>query len=108
MALKSPSRKLRFPVVRRNYQNLALSVLDHAIRDAVGTRAVSPEEQCSAREFLYSEEAEFWATAAGVNIWLLRQVLERRLAERCPDLSPEPLLTEAAEEEWEPSPAENG
>ena len=71
--------RLAFPAVRRNYQNLALSLLDHALRDATGTREVTPEEMRDAREFLFSEEAEFWAEAAGVNIWTLRQVFRERL-----------------------------
>jgi len=68
-----------FRSVRRNYQSLALSVLDHALRDATGTREMPPEERVNANEFLESEEAEFWAEAAGVNIWKIRRLLRERL-----------------------------
>ena len=70
---------LGFRSVRRNYNNLSLSVLDHALRDATGTREIAPEERREAKEFLFSTEAEFWAEAAGVNIWTIRQVLKERL-----------------------------
>ena len=71
--------RLGFPAVRRNYQNLALSVLDHALRDATGTREIAPEARGDAKAFLYSDDAEFWAEAAGVNVWKLRQVFKERL-----------------------------
>jgi hypothetical protein len=73
---------LGFPAVRRNYQNLALSVLDHALRDATGTRVVAPDTKVDAKDFIDSGEAEFWAEAAGVNIWKLREVLRERLGAR--------------------------
>ncbi len=63
---------------RRNYQNLALGVIDHAIRDATGTRAIAPDAQSDARKFIYSSGAEFWADAAGVNIWRLRHAYGAR------------------------------
>ncbi len=63
---------------RRNYQNLALGVIDHALRDATGTRAIEPDAQSAARQFIYSSEAEFWADAAGVNIWRLRHAYTSR------------------------------
>jgi hypothetical protein len=62
----------------RNYQNLALGVIDHALRDATGTRAIAPDAQTAARSFIYSSEAEFWADAAGVNIWRLRHAYKSR------------------------------
>ena len=68
-----------FRSVRRNFQNLALSVLDHALRDAIGTREMTPEERTNAHAFLLSEEAEFWAEAAGVNIWKIRRLLRERI-----------------------------
>jgi hypothetical protein len=68
-----------FRAVRRNHRNLALSVLDHALRDATGTREISPESRHEAYTFLLSEEAEFWAEAAGVNIWKIRRLLHERL-----------------------------
>ena len=74
--------RLGFPAVRRNYQNLALSVLDHALRDATGTRAIAPETKTDAKDFLFSNDAEFWAEAAGVNIWKLREVFKERLDAR--------------------------
>jgi hypothetical protein len=63
---------------RRNYQNLALGVIDHALRDATGTRQIEADAQTAAQRFIYSSEAEFWADAAGVNIWRLRQAYEAR------------------------------
>lgn len=63
---------------RRNYQNLALGVIDHALRDATGTRAIAPDAQSAARQFIYSSEAEFWADAAGVNIGRLRRAYKTR------------------------------
>lgn len=80
--MPSPSRlrsRLGFPAVRRNYQNLALSVLDHALRDATGTREIPPSARVDAKDFLLSSDAEFWAEAAGVNIWKLRQIFKDRL-----------------------------
>ena len=74
--------RLGFPAVRRNYQRLALSVLDHALRDATGTREIAPEAKVDATDFLQSGDAEFWAEAAGVNIWKLRQILQERLGAR--------------------------
>ena len=62
----------------RNYQNLALGVIDHALRDATGTRAIEPDAQTAARTFIYSSEAEFWADAAGVNIRRLRHAYKSR------------------------------
>ncbi len=63
---------------RRNYQNLALGVINHALRDATGTRRIEPDAQTAAQRFIYSSEAEFWADAAGVNIWRLRQAYKAR------------------------------
>lgn len=71
--------RMGFRSVRRNFQNLALSVLDHALRDAIGTREMPPSERVTAHEFLLSEEAEFWAEAAGVNIWKIRRLLRERI-----------------------------
>ncbi len=71
--------RLGFPAVRRNYQNLALSVLDHALRDATGTRVIAPAAKVDAKDFILSGDAEFWAEAAGVNIWKLRQIFQERL-----------------------------
>jgi hypothetical protein len=68
-----------FRSVRRNFQNLALSVLDHALRDAIGTREMPPDERTTAHAFLLSEEAEFWAEAAGVNIWKIRRLLREHI-----------------------------
>ena len=63
---------------RRNYQNLALGVIDHALRDAVGTRAISSDAQNAAQQFIYSSEAELWADAAGVSIGRLREAYKTR------------------------------
>lgn len=71
-------RESDFKAVRANYRYLALKVLDHALRDASGTRQTSRETQQEAREFIHSKEAEFWADASGVNIRKLRQAYERR------------------------------
>jgi len=38
-----------------------------------------PDERLTAHQFLLSEEAEFWAEAAGVNIWKIRRLLRERL-----------------------------
>lgn len=71
--------QMGFRSVRRNFQNLALSVLDHALRDAIGTREMSPDERTAAHAFLLSKDAEFWAEAAGVNIWKIRRLLHERM-----------------------------
>ena len=63
---------------RRNYQNLAIGVIDHALRDATGTRALSPGARNAARRFIYSTEAEFWADAAGVSIRRIRKAYQTR------------------------------
>ena len=69
----------------RNYQNLALGVIDHALRDATGTRRIEPDAQTAAQRFIYSTEAEFWADAAGVNIWRLRQAYKARSVQQDAD-----------------------
>lgn len=72
-------RESDFKAVRANYRYLALKVLDNALRDASGTRQTSRETQQEARDFIHSEEAEFWADASGVNIRKLRQAYQKRL-----------------------------
>lgn len=65
------------------YRALARAILELAWRDARPGTVCSEEYRRAAREFLFSEDAEFWAYVAGVNIAQIRRAL------RCAELETE-------------------
>lgn len=59
------------------YRALARAILELAWRDARPGTVCSEEYRRAARDFLFSEDAEFWASVAGVNIAQVRRALRR-------------------------------
>ena len=62
------------------YRTLARAIIELAWRDARPDAVCSEEYRREAREFVLSEDADFWSYVAGVNIAQLRRAL-RRVAE---------------------------
>lgn len=59
------------------YRNLARAILELAWRDARPDAVCSEAYRREAREFVFSEDADFWAYVAGVNIAQIRRALRR-------------------------------
>jgi len=59
------------------YRALARAILELAWRDASPHAACSEAERREARAFMFSEEADFWAYVAGVNLAQIRRLLRR-------------------------------
>ena len=74
---REPMKDLSLEERRERYGDLARALIELAWRDArPNTRAI-PAIAREAREFLFSEEAEFWAELAGLPLHRLRRLLDK-------------------------------
>lgn len=66
------------------YRTLARAILELAWRDANPNAACGDADRRQARAFVFSEDADFWARVAGVNLAQIRKQLRRHdeLSER--------------------------